>query len=58
MLDATVGFGLPGGIQAKIKATNLLDAEYLFTQSGNGITQTQRRFLVGRTFSVGLSWEL
>ncbi|MEJ2539262.1 MAG: TonB-dependent receptor [Gemmatimonadota bacterium] len=57
VLDATVGFPLFRGLQAKIKATNLLDAEYLFTQSLNGITRTQRSYVVGRTFSVGLSWE-
>lgn len=57
MLDATVGLPLPGGVKARIKASNLLDAEYLFTQSLNGITRTQRRYVVGRTFSVGLSWE-
>ena len=57
MLDATVGLPLLGGVKAKIKASNLLDADYLFTQSLNGITRTQRRYVVGRTFSVGLSWE-
>ncbi len=56
-LDATVGFPLMGGVTAKFKATNLLDAEYRFEQEANGIVQVQRLYSAGRTFSVGLSWE-
>ena len=56
-LDATFGFPLFAGVSAKLKATNLLDAPYLFTQELNGIERVQRRYVVGRTFSVGLSWE-
>jgi hypothetical protein len=56
-LDATIAFDLPGQTRVKMKATNLLDAPYLFEQSANGITQMQRRYTVGRTVSVGLSWE-
>jgi hypothetical protein len=56
-LDATLGFPLPGGATAKIKGNNLLDAQYLFEQSTNGVTLVQRQYSVGRTFSVGLSWE-
>ena len=56
-LDATVGFPLQGGVRAKIKATNLLDAPYLFDQTASGITLKQREYTVGRTFSVSLSWE-
>ena len=57
-LDATVGFPLPAGATAEIKATNLLDADYRFEQEANDIVQVQRRYTTGRTFSVGLSWEL
>ena len=57
VLDGTVGFPLMGGVTAKLKATNLLDAEYRFEQEANGITQVQRLYSAGRTFSVGLSWE-
>lgn len=56
-LDATVGFPLVGGATAKLKGTNLLDADYRFEQEANGITQVQRLYSTGRTFSVGLSWE-
>jgi hypothetical protein len=56
-LDATVAFPLPQGLRAKVKGTNLLDAKYRFEQSDNGITRMQREYSVGRTFSVGLSWE-
>lgn len=57
-LDATVGFPLPGGVTAKARATNLLDAPYLFEQSLNGITRVQRRYMAGRMFAISLSWEL
>ena len=57
ILDASLGFPLAGGASARIRATNLLDAEYRFEQEANGITQVQRLFQVGRTFSVSLSWE-
>ncbi len=56
-LDASLGFPLMGGASAKLKATNLLDAEYRFEQEANGITLIQRLYSTGRTFSVGLSWE-
>ncbi len=56
-LDATLAYPLPNGVQVKVKGTNLLDAKYLFEQSANGITQMQRSYSVGRTFSVGFSWE-
>ncbi|MDA0312009.1 MAG: TonB-dependent receptor [Gemmatimonadetes bacterium] len=56
--DATLAFPVRGGATAKIKATNLLDAEYAFEQEANGITQVQRLYTTGRTISVGISWEL
>jgi outer membrane receptor protein involved in Fe transport len=56
-LDATLAFPLPQGVRVKLKATNLLDADYRFEQSANGITRVQRGYSVGRTFSVGFSWE-
>lgn len=57
VLDASVGFPLFRGVSARVRANNLLDAPYLFTQELNGIQRDQRRYVVGRTFSVGLSWE-
>lgn len=56
-VDAVLGLPLPRGATAKIKATNLLDADYRFEQEANGITHVQRMYSTGRTFSVGLSWE-
>ena len=56
-LDASLGFPLLAGAKARVRATNLLNADYLFSQSANGITQVQRLFTTGRTFSVGISWE-
>jgi hypothetical protein len=57
-LDATLSVPLRQGARIKLKATNLLDSEYRFEQSANGITRVQRLYSVGRTFSVGFSWEL
>jgi hypothetical protein len=56
-LDATFSFPVRGGARIKLKGTNLLDAEYRFEQSANGITRMQRAYSVGRNLSVGLSWE-
>ncbi|MGD2044639.1 MAG: TonB-dependent receptor [Gemmatimonadota bacterium] len=58
-LDASFGFPIPtaSGARVKISGSNLLDSEYRFEQSANGITQVQQLYTVGRTFSVGLSWE-
>ncbi len=56
-VDAVFGLPLPRGATAKIKGTNLLDADYRFEQEANGITHVQRLYKTGRTFSVGLSWE-
>lgn len=56
-LDASIGFPLTGGAKARVRATNLLDADYRFIQSANGITHIQRLFNTGRTVSVGISWE-
>lgn len=57
-LDLTVAFPLVRGARAKVKATNLLDQDFVFMQSANGFDRVQRQFSVGRTLSVGLSWEL
>ncbi len=56
-LDATVAFPLVRGARAKVKATNLLDQDYTFLQAANGFERVQRQYSVGRTISVGLSWE-
>jgi outer membrane receptor protein involved in Fe transport len=56
-VDATLSFPLRSGVRVKVKGTNLLDAEYNFEQSANGITRIQRSYSVGRTLSVGFSWE-
>jgi outer membrane receptor protein involved in Fe transport len=56
-LDASLSFPLPQGVRVKLKGTNLLDAEYRFQQSDNGITRIQRLYSTGRTISVGLSYE-
>jgi len=56
-LDASLGFPVLGGVKASVKASNLLDDEYSFEQSLNGFSQIQRQYTLGRTVSVGLSWE-
>ena len=56
-LDASLSFPMPSGVTAKLKATNLLDESFTYEQSANGITLMQRDYRIGRTFSVGFSWE-
>ena len=46
-----------GGVRLKVKAANLLNAGYLYTQEANGITQIQREYKSGVNFSIGLSYE-
>lgn len=57
-LDASLRVQLPSGGALSLKATNLLDEPFRFEQSANGITLIQREYWVGRTFSLGLSWDL
>ena len=56
-LDASVAFPLAWNVRARVKGTNLLDSEYVFAQSANGYTRIQRKYSVGQTYSIGLSWE-
>ncbi|MGK7310757.1 MAG: TonB-dependent receptor domain-containing protein [Candidatus Longimicrobiales bacterium M2_2A_002] len=56
-VDANVSFPIRSDLRVKLKGTNLFDEEHQYLQSANGYTRTQRRYTVGRTFSVGLSWE-
>jgi len=57
-VDATLRVGLPQGMTLKLKATNLLDQVYRFEMSKNGITMVQHQYWTGRTFSLGLAWDL
>lgn len=57
MLDASLGLPIRSGVRARLKGTNLLDAEHRFEQSASGITRMQRSYTTGRSFSAGLSWE-
>ncbi|MFP3948465.1 MAG: TonB-dependent receptor domain-containing protein, partial [Longimicrobiales bacterium] len=57
-LDASLRLQLPYEGTLSLKATNLLDEPYRFEQSANGITLIQREYWVGRTISLGFSWEL
>lgn len=57
-LDATFRLSLPWNGSLKLKGSNLLDESFVFEQEANGIAQVQRQYSLGRTFSLGLSWEL
>ncbi|KPJ95439.1 MAG: hypothetical protein AMS18_02910 [Gemmatimonas sp. SG8_17] len=56
-VDATVRQTIAGGLRMKLKASNLLNAAYVYTQEANGIVQIQREYKTGVSFSVGLSHE-
>ncbi len=57
-LDATLRVAMPTGGTLKLKATNLLDVPFTYEMNANGVTQVQHEYWTGRTFSVGLSWDL
>lgn len=57
-LDFTFKRQLGNGMRLRFKASNLLDAAYRFEQSANGVTLLQRRYDVGRTFSLGLTYRM
>lgn len=54
-LDLTLSHGLRNGLGLRVNVENLLNDEYLFEQSKNGITATQRQYSPGTTVSIGLS---
>jgi outer membrane receptor protein involved in Fe transport len=55
-LDFTLRQRLTNRMSVKLKAENLLDEAYEWTQSANGITRTQRYYEVGRTIALSLSY--
>ncbi|MDT8435863.1 MAG: TonB-dependent receptor [Gemmatimonadota bacterium] len=55
-IDFTLRQRLTPAMSVKLKAENLLDEPFEWTQSANGITRTQRFYEVGQTFSVSLSY--
>ena len=57
-LDLTWKRPLTAGVRLKVKAENLRNEPLLFEQEANGIRLMQRRYEVGRTFSVALSYDL
>ncbi|NIP58980.1 MAG: TonB-dependent receptor, partial [Gemmatimonadetes bacterium] len=56
-LDLTITQPLRQNFQLTAKAENLLDAEYRWEQSANGVTRVQRSYREGRTFSLSVSFE-
>lgn len=55
-LDFTLRQRLTESMSVRLKAENLLDEPYEWTQSANGITRTQRFYKVGQTLSLSLSY--
>ena len=51
--DLVVEQGIGSQISAKLSATNLLAADYRFTQGGDLL----RGWQPGRAFSLGLTWQ-
>ena len=48
---------LAGGLGLSVKAANLLNEPYQWTQDANGIVQIQREYRTGVNISVGLKYE-
>jgi outer membrane receptor protein involved in Fe transport len=57
-LDASVKQQLYRGLRLKAKASNLLNEAVVYEQEANGITQVQRQYKTGVTFSFGMSFDL
>jgi outer membrane receptor protein involved in Fe transport len=55
-LDLTFRQKLGTNMSLRLKAENLLNEPYEWTQSGNGITRTQRYYEIGQTLSLSLSY--
>jgi TonB-dependent receptor len=56
-LDATFKQRVRGGLRLKAKASNLLNEPFRFVQEAEGITQVQREYITGMSFSFGMSYE-
>lgn len=56
MLDASVGKSFANGISVRLKAQNLLDAEYKFSQEFKNKDYVFQSYKIGRTFSLSLSY--
>ena len=57
VIDAQWKQRLTSNLRVTLKASNLLDEPFLYEQEANDIVQVQRRYVTGRTFSAGLTWE-
>lgn len=55
-VDFTVQRDLWRGLRLNLEAENLLDAEHRWEQRANGITQIQRVYRSGRTFSLNFTY--
>lgn len=55
-LDLTLNQPLRHNFELTMKAENLLDSEYLWEQSANGVTRVQRSYREGRTFSLKVGY--
>lgn len=56
-LDASIKQKLFGNVRVKLKASNILDEPFRFEQEANAITQLQREYRTGVTFSFGMSYD-
>lgn len=57
VIDLNFRQRLAGGLGVSMKASNLLNQPYRWTQEANGIVQVQREYRTGANFSVGLKYE-
>jgi hypothetical protein len=56
-LDLSYKQRIRGGLRFKLKASNLLNEPYRFLQEAEVISQTQREYKTGVSFSLGMSYE-
>jgi len=56
VLDLTLRQQITGNLSMKLKAQNLLNSPYQWSQESNGIERVQRHYTVGQSLSVALTY--
>ena len=56
LVDITLRQQLFSNLSMKVKVQNLLDSPYQWSQESNGIERMQRRYTVGQSFSLALTY--
>ena len=58
MLDFNLSQRITDGLQLKFAAKNILDSKYEKSHNYKGRDYVQESYILGRTFSLGVSWSM